>query len=1585
MVWPAGAFRLLCNSHRQSLHIFSAFYLLIAGLFFITALGDTATAVTYYLDAAVGSSGNGTSWTQAKKTWADMDSLLDALGDDGAGDTVDVNTGNYGAVSGGVLKKVRTDWLTIQAATGKTPVFTRIVISAGSSVNGYVKFDGINITHPAPDPLPPDDGYWHYDDVGALGYLMSVTNTNYVQFLNGTYTGYNKYLSKGVYLNNSDNVTIHHCEIRQNNSSGIVDIVDCDNLTVTGCYLHDTCGAGGLRIQGASTGTLFENNHIFLPKPDTTDAYYPHIEASRYYYYLTKTGDFITGENVVQVNDHGNATGWITAQSDGLLRIYRTSSHPMGGVIFAVNYNVVGQTSDANAVITTIGVTPNYHPGSGFAIRSSNVSIRKNIVHGGATSQGLMFYLDVENMTVENNLFYDCGEVKIENLVGACVVRNNTGIGCIRDITVGNMCNYRYSGYPLQVNLKSGYDGAGVSIYNNVSVGEFASPDPNNPDLHFTEDYNISWMGYDRVGKITKGAHSKIVVWKVGKVLHGWYDYFEDIGYETNTDEYTHVNPPQAFFVDPNYKTDNSYGHYAWANGKTCDYHLAAGSPGINFGDPYNQPSDSLGSIGPDGFIIDDGPARDASHHSAGCYEFVPDSSPPTKPQNLTAQAVSHTQMNLVWQASSDAESGISHYRIYRNGARISTTTATSFSDAGLVPGTTYSYQVSAVNRVGAESEKSVSASDTTWPDNTPPSAPKNLTAQAVSQSQIDLTWDASADPESGIDHYNIYRNGATTPSAISTSTSFSDTGLLPATAYSYEVSAVNRSGAESQKSNTIQGTTPTDTMPPVISNIRASDITSSGTTIAWSTNEPSTTRVDYGPTSSYGNTTSLDASLVTSHAALLTSLTADSLYHYRVRSKDASGNESVSQDYTFTTAPASTSPDSSPPAVTNCSPAPDSIQVPLNSLVSLHVVDTGKGVDAGSVIIKVNGNTVYAGDTAHYSSSYGDCRRTGTKADYTFSYQPNQMFDFEQEVTVTVNATDLGGNVMNEYSYSFWTEMRSFGQNKKVSVGLDSLSNVAPATVRDSSGNTCVVWHAGPAGSRDIYVNKLVDEAANFTGSIQLIADPADQCNPGIAVGSSDKLYVVWQDNRRGNWDIYMSTSADGINWSTGKITDSNNNEINPAIAIGSTGRAAITWQDDRAGNQDIYVATSSDGFATKDVVQITRDGFNQTEPAIAVGSDNTVYVVWTDSRSGSNDIYGAASNSGPWTNVPIVNKAGNQSSPAIAAETAGSILHLLWVDDASGNSDIYHAATNGLPSSPVTGSSIIDDSSGRNQVEPAIAVTGSTGNNLEVFACWQDRRNVAGAIGDTDLYFAKVSSDGGTNVFVGDDSTNSNQSQPAIGVDRYGYPYIVWADSRNTNPQAYYAGSTYLNPEPLASQLVSASVGAIVGTRPENIDSVDDVSVTVPAGACSCDLQITISEVKNPQGFAAQCLAVYDFGPSGVQFNQPVKIMIPYTFSGRSSKPYWFNSLTGALSQQGMTNIQDMEISPTLHVLSFETTHFTPFYVVEGTAGGTGGGGGGCSVSATGNGSIVEFLLPYMALAAAMMILKLHDTRERKARKAI
>jgi len=102
--------------------------------------------------------------------------------------------------------------------------------------------------------------------------------------------------------------------------------------------------------------------------------------------------------------------------------------------------------------------------------------------------------------------------------------------------------------------------------------------------------------------------------------------------------------------------------------------------------------------------------------------------------------------------------------------------------------------------------------------------------------------------------------------------------------------------------SNAGGGPGPGDTTPPVISSVAASGITSSSATITWTTNEPSDSQVDYGPTAAYGSSTILDAAQVTAHSQTLSGLTPSALYHYRVKSKDAAGNAAVSGDFTFTT-----------------------------------------------------------------------------------------------------------------------------------------------------------------------------------------------------------------------------------------------------------------------------------------------------------------------------------------------------------------------------------------------------------------------------------------------------------------------------------------------------------------------------------------------------------------------------------------------------------------------------------------------------------------------------------------------------------
>ncbi len=92
------------------------------------------------------------------------------------------------------------------------------------------------------------------------------------------------------------------------------------------------------------------------------------------------------------------------------------------------------------------------------------------------------------------------------------------------------------------------------------------------------------------------------------------------------------------------------------------------------------------------------------------------------------------------------------------------------------------------------------------------------------------------------------------------------------------------------------------DESPPVISEIGASGITASTATITWTTDELAASQVEYGLTTSYGSTTPLDSTLVTSHSVSLSQLDPSTTYHYRVKSKDESGNEAVSADYNFAT-----------------------------------------------------------------------------------------------------------------------------------------------------------------------------------------------------------------------------------------------------------------------------------------------------------------------------------------------------------------------------------------------------------------------------------------------------------------------------------------------------------------------------------------------------------------------------------------------------------------------------------------------------------------------------------------------------------
>ncbi|NLN78175.1 MAG: hypothetical protein GX141_04590, partial [Armatimonadetes bacterium] len=91
------------------------------------------------------------------------------------------------------------------------------------------------------------------------------------------------------------------------------------------------------------------------------------------------------------------------------------------------------------------------------------------------------------------------------------------------------------------------------------------------------------------------------------------------------------------------------------------------------------------------------------------------DTTAPTVPANLTANATSPSQINLAWSASTDSGgAGLAGYIVYRGGVEVGRVATTSYSDNGLTANTAYSYTVKAYDNAGNISGASNTASATT-------------------------------------------------------------------------------------------------------------------------------------------------------------------------------------------------------------------------------------------------------------------------------------------------------------------------------------------------------------------------------------------------------------------------------------------------------------------------------------------------------------------------------------------------------------------------------------------------------------------------------------------------------------------------------------------------------------------------------------------------------------------------------------------------------------------------------------------------------------------------------------------------------
>ena len=211
----------------------------------------------------------------------------------------------------------------------------------------------------------------------------------------------------------------------------------------------------------------------------------------------------------------------------------------------------------------------------------------------------------------------------------------------------------------------------------------------------------------------------------------------------------------------------------------------------------------------------------------------------------------------------------------------------------------------------------------------------------------------------------------------------------------------------------------------PAISGVQASGVTTNSATITWTTDQAASSQVEYGPTTSYGSSTTVDTSQVTAHSVALTGLTPGTVYHYRVKSSNTNG-DSVSTDYTFVT--------TGPPAIldvtaSNVTTTTATIRW-TTSQVANSQVEYGQTTGYGSVSPLDSGMTTShtvtltglpAGELYHYRVISTNGNGTSTSTDYTFkTVDPVVITDVQAtpaDTTATITwTTDIGSTSQVEY-----------------------------------------------------------------------------------------------------------------------------------------------------------------------------------------------------------------------------------------------------------------------------------------------------------------------------------------------------------------------------------------------------------------------------------------------------------------------------------------------------------------------------------------------------------------------------------------
>lgn len=488
----------------------------------------------------------------------------------------------------------------------------------------------------------------------------------------------------------------------------------------------------------------------------------------------------------------------------------------------------------------------------------------------------------------------------------------------------------------------------------------------------------------------------------------------------------------------------------------------------------------------------------------------------------------------------------------------------------------------------------------------------------------------------------------------------------------------------------------------PILSNINSSSITTTSATINWNTDLPADSQVEYGTTTAYGNTTTLDPTMVTTHSKVLSNLSSNLTYHFRVKSRGSNGILAVSSDFTFTTLY-----DTNASIVGQWSPV---INWPL---VAVHMA------------LMPNGK-VLAWDA--WESGQTPSARLWDPQTQLFTSVPNNttpMFCSAQSMLPDGRQLVIGGhngegvgikntNIFN-YLTSTWTRVGDMNyarwypsaltlQDGKVLTLGGTISNLVNASIPETFSTTTNTWTPLPQGQLDVGEYPNVYLSPN--GKVFMIAGASEYGN-GVSDGLSRYFDVASQ-----TWQTLGAapiTTGTSVMYQPGKVmTSGGSGTVDQKTAVIDLSQPNPTWRTTApmnysrflhslvalpdgkvfaAGGSNIFSLSSTTGILQSEMWDPNSEIWTTMVPAQNLRLYHSTALLLPDARvlvagggrlSPANDyltaeIYSPSylfkGNRPTITNAPSVSDYGaniNVDSPDAASITSASLVRLSSVTHA-------------------------------------------------------------------------------------------------------------------------------------------------------------------------------------------------------------------------------------------------------------------------------------------------------------------------------